>query len=86
MSYSVLFLAAAARQVKKLPAPARSRVLRAVGELAVNPRPPGARKLVGEESAWRIRVGDYRVMYDVIDDELTVTVVRAAHRRDVYRS
>jgi mRNA interferase RelE/StbE len=40
--------------------------------------------LVGEETAWRIRVGDYRVIYDVFDDALTVTVIRAAHRREVY--
>lgn len=49
-----------------------------------DPRPTGAKKLVGEHTAWRIRVGDYRVIYDVFDGELVVTVVRAAHRREVY--
>lgn len=44
----------------------------------------GRRKFVGEQTAWRIRIGDYRVIYDVYDAELTVSVVRAAHRREVY--
>lgn len=43
-----------------------------------------AKRLVGEQTAWRIRVGDYRVIYDVFDGKLTVTVIRAAHRREVY--
>ena len=84
MSYHVDFTAAAAREVKRLPHPARARVLDAITALADEPRPHGSRKLVGEQSAWRIRIGDYRVIYDVFDDELVVTVVRAAHRREVY--
>lgn len=85
MSYRVEFTTAAARQIRKLPKPARTRVLAAVSRLADDPRPHGAKKLVGERTAWRIRVGDYRVIYDVIDAQLTVTVVRAAHRREVYK-
>lgn len=84
MSYRVEFTAAAARQVKKLPRPARDRVLDAIEDLGEDPRPHGAKKLVGERTAWRIRSGDYRVLYDVFDSELTVSVVRAAHRREVY--
>lgn len=84
MSYRVDFTAGAARQVKKLPRPARDRVLDAIEELGEDPRPHGAKKLVGEQMAWRIRIGDYRVIYDIFDSELTVTVVRAAHRREVY--
>lgn len=84
MSYSVEFTAAAARQVKKLPRPARDRVLDAIDGLAANPLPHGAKKLVGEQAAWRIRIGDNRVIYDVFDAQLTVTVVPAAHRREVY--
>ncbi|AMD87667.1 plasmid stabilization protein [Actinomyces radicidentis] len=85
MSYRVEFTSAAARQVRKLPRPVRGRVLDAVAQLAEDPRPHGAKKLVGERTAWRIRVGDYRVIYDVLDERLTVTVVRAAHRREVYQ-
>jgi mRNA interferase RelE/StbE len=84
VSYRVEFTTAAARQVKKLPRPARDRVMSAISALAHDPRPHGAKKLVGESTAWRIRIGDYRVIYDVHDDALLVTVVRAAHRRDVY--
>lgn len=85
MAYQVDFTTAAARQVRKLPKPARTRLLAAVAALANDPRPSGARKLVGEATAWRVRIGDYRVIYDVFDQTLTVTVVRAGHRRDVYR-
>jgi mRNA interferase RelE/StbE len=83
VSYRVDFTTAAARQVKKLPRPARDRVLDAVDDLGEDPRPHGAKKLVGEDTAWRIRIGDYRVIYDIFDEELTVTVIRAAHRREV---
>ena len=84
MSYRVELTAAAARQVKKLPRLARDRVLDAIEDLGDDPRPHGAKKLVGEQTAWRIRISDYRVIYDVFDSQLTVTVVRAAHRREVY--
>lgn len=84
MTYRVEFTTAAARQVNKLPRPARDRILAAIEGLANDPRPHGSRKLVGEQDAWRIRVGDYRVIYDILDSALTVTVVRAAHRRQVY--
>lgn len=84
MSYRVEFTAAAARQVKKLPRPARDRVVDAIAELGTEPRPHGAKKLVGEQAAWRIRIGDYRVIYEVVDSELIVTVVSAGHRREVY--
>lgn len=85
MTYRVNLTTAATRQIKKLPRPARDRVLDVIEGLAENPRPQGAHKLVGERHAWRIRVGECRVLYDVMDAELIVTVVRTAHRREVYR-
>jgi mRNA interferase RelE/StbE len=84
VSYRVEFTTAAARQVRKLPRAARDRVLDAIEDLGEDPRPHGAKKLVGEQTAWRVRIGDYRVIYDIFDSELTVSVVRAAHRREVY--
>ena len=84
MTYRVEFTTAAARQVRKLPRPARDRILDAIADLRRDARPHGSKKLIGEQTAWRVRVGDYRVIYDVFDDELIVTVVRAAHRREVY--
>ncbi len=84
MTYRVDFTTAAAREIQKLPRRVRDRLLDAIDDLAEDPRPHGAKKLVGEKTAWRIRVGDYRVIYDVFDEALTVTVVRAAHRREAY--
>ncbi|MGO1562708.1 MAG: type II toxin-antitoxin system RelE family toxin [Actinomycetaceae bacterium] len=84
MSYRIGFTTAAARQVKKLPRQARDRVLNAITALGEDPRPRGVKKLVGEQTAWRIRIGEYRVIYDVFDAELVVSVVRAGHRREIY--
>ena len=85
MTYEIEFTAEAARQVRKLPRPARDRVLDAIEDLADDPHQFGSQKLVDGQSAWRIRVGDYRVIYEIDDGELLVTVIRAAHRREVYR-
>ncbi|PWJ49584.1 mRNA interferase RelE/StbE [Quadrisphaera granulorum] len=84
MGYRLNFTSSAAREVKKLPGPARDRVLIAIEDLAEDPRPHGAKRLVSTDAAWRIRVGDYRVIYEVVDEVLTVTVIRAGHRREVY--
>lgn len=84
MTYDVEFTTAAARQIRKLPRPARDRILDAVASLVDEPRPHGSRRLAGEEIAWRMRVGDYRVIYEVEDGTLTITVIRAAHRRQAY--
>ena len=86
MTYEVTFTTAAAKQISRLPKPIRERVLDVIESLAVDPRPPGSSKLVGERTAWRVPIGDYRVIYDLVESELTVVVVRAAHRREVYRS
>lgn len=80
--YRVEFTTAAAKQIRKLEPAIRRRMLSAIGNLENDPRPAGAKKLVGEATAWRIRIGDYRVIYDIVDDQLTVTVIRAAHRLD----
>lgn len=84
-SYRVEFTTAAARELRKLDAGIRRRILSGIAELAQDPRPAGCKKLAGESNAWRIRIGDYRVLYDVVDDVLVVTVVRVAHRREVYK-
>lgn len=85
MTYQVEFTSAAARQVKKLPQSVRGQVLDAISDLQSDPRPRGAKKIVGEQTAWRIRIGNDRVIYDVFDEVFVVSVVRAGHRRDVYR-
>jgi len=83
-AYTVEFTTASAKQIRKLDALTRRRILDAIGVLENEPRPSGAKKPVGEALAWRIRVGDYRIIYDVEDARLVVTIVRAAHRREVY--
>ncbi|MEY9951741.1 type II toxin-antitoxin system RelE/ParE family toxin [Leifsonia sp. EB34] len=84
MTYTVEFTAASARELRKLDPVARNRVLAAVARLESDPRPGGARRLVGFTEAWRLRVGDYRVLYEVVDDTVLVTVFRVGHRRSVY--
>lgn len=85
MTYSVVIAPAALRQLRKLDPQARRRVQAAIDLLAENPRPPAAKRLVNFGGEWRVRVGDYRVVYDIVDDELLVLVLSAAHRREVYR-
>jgi mRNA interferase RelE/StbE len=83
--YKVLVKPSADRALRKLPATVQKRIVVAIAELADDPRPPGAVKLSGEEDLWRIRVGSYRVVYEIRDAMLLVMVLRIAHRKDVYR-
>ncbi|KNY04874.1 plasmid stabilization protein [Microbacterium sp. GCS4] len=82
--YRVQFTTAAAKEIRTLDAQIRRRLLGGISQLEREPGPPGARKLAGFDNAWRVRIGDYRVLYEVVDDQVLVTVVRVAHRRDVY--
>ncbi|MET3922932.1 mRNA interferase RelE/StbE [Arthrobacter sp. UYEF20] len=70
----------------KLDKPVARRVIQAIDALSVDPRPSGVRALVGYPNLWRIRVGDYRVVYTIRDTELVVLTLRVAHRSSVYRS
>lgn len=73
----------ALKDLRKLERDIQRAVVEAVERLAMNPRPPGCKKLVGRDG-WRLRVRDYRVLYDVYDDRLVVYVVNVGHRRDIY--
>jgi len=83
MSYEVLILRRAQKELADLPKADYERVRDAVAALAGNPRPAGCKKLVGREG-WRLRSGDYRVIYEVDDAQKKVTVLHIGHRRDVY--
>jgi len=83
--YSVQILPSAVRALRRLPPEAKRRVQAAIDLLAEDPRPPAAKKLVARPE-WRVRTGDYRVLYRIDDGVLVVVVVDAGHRRDVYRS
>jgi len=61
------------------------RIVAAIETLESDPRPPGCKKLVGSDHTYRVRIGDYRVIYDIHDATLIILVVRIRHRRDVYR-
>lgn len=77
---------AAQRELAKLAPPMLHRLRTAIDRLEINPRPIGAERLRGSDDLLRIRVGDYRVIYRVIDDRLVVLVIRVGHRREVYRA
>ncbi|MDB9306650.1 type II toxin-antitoxin system RelE/ParE family toxin [Nodularia spumigena CS-591/12] len=85
MTYQIEFTKGAVKQLKKLPTEIRERIDLKIQELAVEPRPDGVKKLQSELSLYRIRVGDYRVIYQIQDDILLVTIVQAKHRREIYR-
>jgi mRNA interferase RelE/StbE len=82
--YSLVIRRSAEKEIRDLPRSARLRVVERIRGLAAVPRPPGAEKLAGRD-AWRVRVGAYRIVYTIDDGALVVEVVRAAHRREVYR-
>ena len=84
MKYSVDVIRSAQKQLEKFPADHQERILVAMEGLAEVPRPDGCTKLSGRD-AWRVRVGDYRVIYEVADESQRVTIVVIAHRKDAYR-
>ena len=85
MQYELIIKPTAEKSLDKLPRLIRRRIVDAMKELRGNPRPAGVAKLAGDENLWRIRIGSYRVVYEIHDDQLIVLVLRVAHRKDVYR-
>jgi mRNA interferase RelE/StbE len=83
--YRVLLERTAQEDLARLSSEVHDRVILAIQGLARNPRPPGCRKLSGTKSDWRIRVGDYRVVYEMADEVRVVRINRVRHRRGVYR-
>ena len=83
--YRILLHSAVLSEIKKLPPTTRSRAKEIIETLAVNPTPIGSQKLRGRMSAYRIRVGEYRIVYEVHVTEVVVYIVGIAHRREVYR-
>lgn len=84
MAYQVTVTPKAQRIIAKLPIDLRRRIANRIAALADDPRPPGSTKLSGEDS-YRIRVGDYRIIYTIQDDRLIVLIIDVGHRRDIYR-
>jgi len=85
MRYEVTLAPAAARQLRKFDPHVRRRVQAAIELLAENPRPPAATRLVGGAGEWRVRIGDYRIVYEIQQDQLLVLVLNVGHRREIYQ-
>ena len=83
--YRVQIARRAIKSIQALPRKEQQRVRAAIDLLGQTPRPPGCVAMAGEEHAYRVRVGNYRVVYEVHDEVLLVQVVRVGHRRDVSR-
>ncbi len=84
MAYRIEYEPAASRAVERAEHQMARRLLEKIESLADNPRPPGSVKLTGLQ-AYRVRVGDYRIIYEIYDGELIVLVIDVGHRREVYR-
>lgn len=83
-SYRIALASSAEKELYRLPKKAIARIVTRLDQLEFAPRPPGCKKLKGGDYEWRIRVGDYRIVYVIDDSAKTIDVTRIAHRRDVY--
>lgn len=83
--YSVEITSSAERTLLKLPKPVVGKLVKRLQDLAHNPFPPDCRKLSGEDHVYRIRIGTYRVIYEVYKKEVLILVLKVGHRKDVYR-
>jgi mRNA interferase RelE/StbE len=83
--YEITFSRTARKDLAALPAQMQDRILEAIDQLRSDPRPHGCRKLQGTDNRFRIRVGDYRVIYEVHDEQVSVLIIRVRHRKDAYR-
>ena len=83
-NYSVRIKRSAAKELESIPLKDRRRIIHRINSLSTDPRPPGCEKLSGEEK-YRLRQGDCRILYAIIDRELVVTVIKIGSRQDVYR-
>lgn len=85
-SFEIRWKRSAGKELKKLPQSAIGRILPVVEALATDPTPVNSLKLSGAEHTYRVRIGDYRLIYNVLNRILTIEVIRVGHRKDVYRN
>lgn len=85
MTYRIEIKRSARKALLALPHDMQRRMGAAIDALASDPRGPGTRKLTGSDLLYRLRVGDYRVVYEIHDDRLLILVVKVGHRREIYR-
>jgi mRNA interferase RelE/StbE len=86
MTYTIFLRQRARKAYLALDRPVRKRIDEAIDKLAADPRPPGTKPLTGEPGVFRIRIGDYRVLYEIHEERLIVEVIDVGHRREIYRS
>ena len=84
-SYRIVIKKSAAKEIEKIQKKDRIRIIEKIRSLATDPQPQGCKKLSAQEK-FRIRQGNYRILYQIIEDELIISVVRVGHRRDVYKN
>ena len=84
MSYAVSIRRSAQKELERIPAPSYEKIEERMLALGTNPRPTGCKMLKGAEKSWRIRIGNYRLVYEIDDTARAVTVIKIAHRSDVY--
>ncbi len=85
MHYEITYARSALKTLRKIDRNTAQRILRTIDALASDPRPLGCKQLKGGAGEMRIRIGDYRVVYEVIEAEVVILVLRIGHRREVYR-
>ncbi|MEK6211546.1 MAG: type II toxin-antitoxin system RelE/ParE family toxin [Pseudomonadota bacterium] len=83
--YSVVFARSASKELRSLDSPVALRILKRIEALSQNPRPAGVAKLEGATDLWRVRVGEWRVVYRIADRERLVDIIAVRHRREAYR-
>lgn len=85
MTYAIEFSKSTQKEFSKLSPQVRLRIAKSIYKLEINPRKGNVRPMVGTKS-WRLRVGNYRVIYDILDQKLVILIIKVGHRRDIYRS
>lgn len=83
-SYKLFFKRSAEKELRKISSPTLNRIVEKIEALSHNPRPSGAQMLKGEGRYFRIRKGDYRIIYEVDDSAQVITIIKIGHRREVY--
>ena len=84
-NYNILISATAEKTLKKIPKKDRIKIVRLIQTLAISPVPQGARKLLGEQNIYRVRQGNYRVIYELKNKKLIILILKKGHRKDIYR-
>ncbi len=83
--YKIEISASAEKSLKKIPKSELSKITETIQQLAINPFPVGCRKLTGEENAYRVRHGNYRIIFEVEGQKLLILILKIGHRKDIYR-